>query len=75
MCQEDRYSPLMPTSGRELRLERVTADVTVTALAERIGLSRQSVWVIERSATVTTERAAQYRAALRDAIEAARSAA
>lgn len=65
----------MPTSGRELRLERVTADVTVTALAARMGLSRQSVWVIERQAVVSPTRAEQYRASLRAVIEAARDAA
>ena len=65
----------MPTSGRELRLTRVTADVTVTALAAQMGLSRQSVWVIERQAVVSPTRVAQYQDALRAVIEAARSAA
>ena len=63
------YSPAMQISGKELRVERATADVTVTALAARMGLSRQSVWVLERSAIVSPERAAQYRRALRDVIE------
>lgn len=57
-------------SGRELRLERVTADITIVDIAARMGLSRQSVWVFERSAAVDPERARQYREALRDAIVA-----
>jgi hypothetical protein len=40
------------------------ADVTATALAARMGLSRQSVWVIERSGEVELTRVVQYRAAL-----------
>lgn len=59
----------MQISGKELRLERATADITVTALAARMGLSRQSLWVIERSAVVSPVRASQYRQALRDVTE------
>jgi transcriptional regulator with XRE-family HTH domain len=59
----------MQISGKELRVQRTTADITVTALAARMGLSRQSVWVLERSAIVSPQRAEQYCAALRDAIE------
>jgi transcriptional regulator with XRE-family HTH domain len=65
----------MPTSGRELRLERLTADVTVIAVAARMGLSRQAVWAMERSAVVNPDRAALYRRALGELIEASRSAA
>lgn len=59
----------MPITGRDLRIERVTADVTVVAIAARMGLSRQALWALERSAVVRPERAAQYRKALRDVIE------
>lgn len=55
----------MPTtSGIDLKLERVRANVTVTALALAMGLSRQSVHGLERAGQVTSERAAQYRSAL-----------
>lgn len=60
----------MQTTGRELRIERVTADVTATDLAARMGLSRQSLWVLEKSAVVSGERAEQYRRALNDAMKA-----
>jgi hypothetical protein len=36
-----------------------------------MGLSRQAIWALERSAVVKTARAEQYRQALRDAIETA----
>lgn len=60
----------MQVTGRELRIERATGDVTVTDLAARMGLSRQALWAIERAAVVKAERADQYRRALRDAIVA-----
>lgn len=63
------------TTGRELRTERRLAEITVTDVAARMGLSRQAVSVLEQRAEVSTERAVQYREALREAIEAARSAA
>lgn len=54
----------MPTHGMDLKVERVRANVTVTALAARMSLSRQAVWGIERAAAVNAERARQYREAL-----------
>jgi transcriptional regulator with XRE-family HTH domain len=54
----------MPTSGTDLKVERVRARVTLVSLAARMGLSRQAVWGMERSAVVTGERAQAYRAAL-----------
>ena len=63
------------TSGRDLRIERATADVTVKALGARMGLSRQALWALERRDVVSTERAAQYREALRDIIATSESAA
>lgn len=59
----------MKTTGRELRIQRVTADVTVVAIAARMGLSRQAIWATERAAVVAADRADRYRAALRDVIE------
>lgn len=63
------YGTYMPTTGRELRIERVISDITVTAVAARMGLSRQTLWSLERSAVVSPERARQYREALRDVKE------
>jgi DNA-binding XRE family transcriptional regulator len=49
----------------DLKVERVRANVTVTALAAQMGVSRQTVWGIERAATVNAERTDKYRGALR----------
>jgi transcriptional regulator with XRE-family HTH domain len=57
----------MPTAGKTLKVERVRANVTITAVAARMGLSRTTLWVLERSAAVDAERAAAYRAALQTA--------
>ena len=62
----------MPITGLDLRSERRSANVTVVDVAARMGLSRQAVHVLERSAVITTEREAQYRRALGDAIEASK---
>lgn len=59
----------MHISGRELRLERLAADVTVVAIAARMGLSRQTLWALERAAEVKSDRARLYRQALRDVTE------
>jgi transcriptional regulator with XRE-family HTH domain len=56
--------PVMAVSGNELKVERVRAHVTIIDLAARMGLSRQTLWGIERAARVSPERAVQYRAAL-----------
>lgn len=61
-----QYPGMPTTSGIDLKVERVRAHVTVTTLAARMGLSRQSVHAIERSATVPQDRADQYRARLAD---------
>lgn len=66
------YSPRMATAGKTLKVERVRAEVTIVDLAAQMGLSRQSLWVLERSASVAPLRVAQYRtalAAVRDATE------
>jgi transcriptional regulator with XRE-family HTH domain len=62
----------MPITGLDLRAERRQADITVVEVAARMGLSRQSVHTLERSAVLTVERVAQYRAALSDAIVASK---
>lgn len=50
----------MPTSGLDLRVRRVRARVKVLDLAAAMGVSRQTLWTIERSAFVEPDRAAQY---------------
>lgn len=57
-------------TGRELRLERLTQEVSVVSLAARMGLSRQTIWMLERRLEVPADRAAAYRAAL-DAVKEA----
>ena len=64
----------MPKRGSELRAERRAAEVSTIEVAARMGISRQALWVIERSEVVKAERALQYLDALRDAIEASRAA-
>ena len=58
----------MATTGRTLRVERLKSEVTVTALAARMGLSRQSLWALERMAAVRPDRVELYRRSLRDVI-------
>jgi len=60
----------MPITGLDLRAERRAANITVVEIAARMGLSRQAVHNLERSVLITVERAAAYRASLRDAIVA-----
>lgn len=54
----------MPTTGKTLRSERRRHDITATDLAARMGISRQTLWVIERSGEPEPTRIAQYREAL-----------
>ena len=54
----------MATTGKELKLERVAADVAAKDLAERMGVSRSTVWIIEKAASVDDDRAFAYRYAL-----------
>ena len=64
----------MPTAGPTLRIERLRAHLTATAVAAQMGLSRQALWSLERAAQVSNERVAAYREAvktLRDAKDAA----
>ena len=61
----------MPITGLDLRQERRRFDVKVTEIAARMGVSRQTVHTLEKSATLTAERELQYRRALAAAIAAA----
>lgn len=65
----------MPITGLDLRAERRAADITVVDIAARMGLSRQAVHALERSAIVKADRLLLYRAALRDAMMASQSVA
>ena len=51
-------------TGPDLRRQRRAAEITVTAVASEMGISRQAVHGIERAAAPDQERVAQYRAAL-----------
>jgi transcriptional regulator with XRE-family HTH domain len=65
----------MPITGLDLRAERRAAEVTVVDIAARMGLSRQAVHALERSAIVKTDRVLLYRQALSDALMASRDVA
>ena len=52
-------------TGQVLRKERRDAEVTVSELARRMGITRQSVHRIEGRDNLDPSRVAQYRAALR----------
>lgn len=54
----------MPTSGTDLKVRRVRANVKLMDLADAMGLSRQALWSLERAGQVSAERSAQYIAAL-----------
>ena len=56
------------TTGADLRRERRAADITVVTLARHLRMSRQRVHEFERRATVTDERAGQFRAAIAEAV-------
>lgn len=52
------------TTGLDLKIERVRARVTAVDLAHAMGVSRQRISAIESLATVPTEAAERFRAAL-----------
>lgn len=54
----------MPTSGTDLKVERVKARLKLKEVAARMGLSRQALWALELAEIVDPERAQQYLAAL-----------
>lgn len=55
----------MPTTGPSLRRERRRAEVSATAVAAHMGVSRQTLWAIERSATVAPDRVVAFRDAVK----------
>jgi transcriptional regulator with XRE-family HTH domain len=57
----------MPTTGPHLRAERRAEDITVVDIAARMGVTRQTVHALERSAIVWKDQALLYRKALADA--------
>lgn len=61
----------MPITGPDLRAERRRFDVHVTDIAARMGVSRQTIHAMEKSAELNPERELQYRRALAAAIAAA----
>lgn len=64
----------MPTTGWDLTVARVRANLTKTAVARALGTTRATLWTWEKSAEVDPEKAAAYLRAvaeLRDAKEAA----
>lgn len=61
-----KLSP-MPTTGPQLRRFRRSCEVTTVAVARAMGISRQSLWILERAAVVESDKAEQYRQAVRDA--------
>ena len=65
----------MPTRGPTLRRERRLADVSATAVAAQMKISRQTLWAIERAVEVTPERVAAYRAAVKTLSDASEDAA
>lgn len=50
----------MPTRGPTLRRQRRAAEVTATAVADAMGISRMTLWAIERSVEVSPERVSAY---------------
>ena len=65
----------MPTAGPTLRIERLRAHVSATALAAKMGCSRQTLWALERAAKVSSERVISYRAAVKTLTDATETAA
>lgn len=63
----------MPTTGPQLRRLRRASEITTVAIAARLGISRQTLWTIERSAVVAQDRADAYRQAVRDITEASQT--
>lgn len=54
----------MHTTGRELRTLRTLAGVTVNALYIEMGVSRTTLWTIERKPIVEPDTAVKYREAI-----------
>lgn len=54
----------MPISGTDLKVERIKAKVKMIDLAARMGVSRQTLWGIERAGHIDKDQAKSYRDAL-----------
>lgn len=59
----------MPTTGPTLRIERLRADISVVALAAQLGVSRQTLWSLERAAKVAPDKVAAYREAVKTLVD------
>lgn len=55
----------MPTPGKTLRRERRAKEITTVDLARQMGISRATLWTIEKSAEVDPGRVVDYRAAVK----------
>lgn len=55
---------MQTTTGRELRTLRTLSGVTVNALVAEMGVSRTTLWTLERRNVVSPEQAAKYREAI-----------
>lgn len=55
---------MTPTTGHQLRVERVAARITVNAIYKAMKVSRTTVWSIERQAIVREDQVALYRDAI-----------
>lgn len=53
-----------PTTGHQLRVERVAANVTVNAICAAMKVSRTTIWSIERQAIVREDLVVRFRDAL-----------
>lgn len=55
---------MTPTTGHQLRVERVAARITVNAITKAMAVSRSTIWSIERQAIVREDQAQAYRDAI-----------
>ncbi len=60
----------MPTSGWDLTVARVRAKLSKTAVAARLGTTRQTLWVHEKAEHVDPEFARRFLAAVADLVDA-----
>ena len=60
---------IVRVNGMDLKVERIRLHVRQIELAERMGVSRNRVWLIENNARLRPETAERYRNALRELAE------
>lgn len=53
-----------PTTGHQLRVERVAARVSVNAISAEMKVSRTTIWSIERQAIVREDHVIAFREAI-----------